>query len=285
MSERAPAKVNLTLRVLGRRPDGYHELESLVVFASPGDTVTLEPGNGVSLAIDGQRTRDLGPDDDNLVVRAARAAARAERQLRLGRFVLTKSLPVAAGLGGGSADAAAALRLIRQANPESAGAVDWHSLAASIGADVPVCLASRAAMMRGLGERIWPLAPLPPAWIVLANPGVPLATADVFRELRAAPLREAIVDAPPPSFHAFDDLVAWALARTNDLEAAAVSLCPDIRRVLDALAETPEARLVRMSGSGPTCFALYATRTAAEAAAALLSSGNPGWWTMTSQLS
>jgi 4-diphosphocytidyl-2-C-methyl-D-erythritol kinase len=280
LSEPAPAKVNLSLRVLGRRPDGYHELESLVMFAGGRavDRVTLVPGGPLHFDLCGRGVDALLHDGKpNLVVRAAEAALRACPRLMLGTFRLEKHLPTAAGLGGGSADAAAALRLIRRANPADANAIDWTALAASIGADVPVCLASQASLMAGLGERVTPLPGMLPVWAVLANPGMPLETRAVFKALDAPPL-EVVQQAPLPDFAGLAELIAGLRDRPNDLEATAERLCPPVAVVREALARLDGALLARMSGSGPTCFALFASAEAAEAGARVLRSAEPRWW-------
>lgn len=288
LSETASAKINLTLKVLGRRPDGYHELDSLVAFAGPpaADRLSLEPGGQLTLEIVGSGASALSSEDvgSNLVVRAAEAARRICPDLRLGAFRLEKNLPVAAGIGGGSSDSAAALRLIRRLNPDHESAIDWHAVAASIGADVPVCLLGRFARMTGLGEHLAPLSPLPPVWAVLANPRVPLSTAPVFKALGAAPLRARPETSPPPQFHELDDLIDYLGARSNDLEAAAIPICPEVGRVRARLGSLDGMLLSRMSGSGPTCFALFATHAAAEAGARELRAVEPGWWTEAARL-
>ncbi|MFM9850273.1 MAG: 4-(cytidine 5'-diphospho)-2-C-methyl-D-erythritol kinase [Hyphomicrobiaceae bacterium] len=277
IDEQAPAKVNLSLRVLGRRPDGYHELESLVVFAAFGDRLTLHPGEAFALTMTGPFAAAL--TSDNLVATAVRRAQLADPHLRIGAFHLEKNLPVAAGLGGGSSDAAAALRALRRANPGSAMAFDWTALAAGLGADVSACLSGRPALMRGIGERLDFVARLPEAAMVLVNPRLPLGAGDVFRALGAEPLRaSAVSHAPPPAFAGFHDLVAYLQSSANDLETPAKALCPEIVRVEAALASQPAARLVRMSGSGPTCFALFASLTEADAAAAVIARHESGWW-------
>jgi 4-diphosphocytidyl-2-C-methyl-D-erythritol kinase len=283
IEELAPAKINLSLRVLGRRPDGYHELESLVVFAAFGDRLTLHRGDEFALTVSGPFAAAL--DTDNLVATAVRRAQAADPQLGVGAFHLEKSLPVAAGLGGGSSDAAAALRALRRANPDRSAALDWPALAATLGADVPVCLAGRPALMRGIGERLHVIERLPQAAIVLVNPRLPLGAGDVFRALNAAPLlASAVSNAPPPSFDSLDELVSYLRSSANDLEAPAKVLCPEIGRVQAALAAQPAARLVRMSGSGPTCFALFASRTEAGTAAAAIARHEPGWWVVATEI-
>jgi 4-diphosphocytidyl-2-C-methyl-D-erythritol kinase len=276
--EPAPAKVNLTLRVTGRRPDGYHELESLVAFARVGDRVDFEPGDTLALDVRGPFAAAAGNLADNLVLKAARELARRAPELTLGRFILTKELPVAAGLGGGSADAAAALRLLARAN-----ALDDARLAdaaRATGADVPVCLDAKARVMRGIGDVLSAPLDLPPLPAVLANPGVPLATKDVFGAFArlGAPKAVAGFDMAAPLGASVTSALA-ALARgSNDLEPAAVALCPAVAEALAALRATPDCRLVRMSGSGATCFGLYANESAAAAAAQAIAARHPGWW-------
>lgn len=282
IDELAPAKINLSLRVLGRRPDGYHELESLVAFAAVGDRLTLYPGNTFALTVTGPFSADL--DGENLVTAAVHRAQATDPQLEVGTFALEKNLPVAAGVGGGSADAAAALRALQRANRNRAS-LDWPALAAALGADVPVCLANRPAVMCGIGERLHPVARLPRVPIVLVNPRLPLGAGEVFRALNASPLQApAVSNASPPSFAGLDDLVSHLQAAANDLEAPAKQLCPAIERVQAALAAQSGARLVRMSGSGPTCFALFDNRAEAESAAAMLAKHEPGWWVVATEI-
>lgn len=271
----APAKVNLYLHVTGRRPDGYHLLDSLVVFAGLGDTVTVAPADTLSLGVDGPRAVDVPTGADNLVLRAAEALRRAARPTPAGaRITLTKRLPVAGGIGGGSADAAAALRLLHALWCPDLAPARLHDLAAGLGADVPVCLARRPALMSGIGERLAPAPALPPAWLVLVNAGVPVPTGPVFAGLRgfgpAAPaLPGRIADAA--------GLAALLAARRNDLEAPAQARAPVIATVLAALRAQPGCLLARMSGSGGTCFGLFGTAAAADRAAAALAR-IPGWW-------
>jgi 4-diphosphocytidyl-2-C-methyl-D-erythritol kinase len=266
--ELARAKVNLVLHVTGRRPDGYHLLDSLVAFPELGDRLEAEPAAGLSLTLAGPFAGALGAGADNAVLRAAAFLRPAGRGAALR---LAKALPVAAGLGGGSADAAAALRLLARlwgvAPPAAAQAL-------ALGADVPVCLAAQPARMRGIGERLDPVA-LPPFWIVLANPGVPLATAAVFAALRA---RDNPPMPDPPRFADAAALVAWLGERRNDLEAPARALAPAVGMVLAALASRPGCALARMSGSGATCFGLFAGGVPARAAADALRAAEPGWW-------
>ena len=282
IEEPANAKINLTLRVHGQRPDGYHEIESLVVFAHYGDRLALHPGAAVSLRLTGAFAADIV--GTNLLETTMQRLALAAPGLRLGSVELEKNLPVAAGLGGGSVDAAALLRAIRRATPEAAPAVDWLAVAQGLGADVPVCLRGAPALMWGIGECIVPLPALPEAWVVLANPRLPLTAGDVYRRLGAGPVPQMMHAPEMQSFPAIDDLVAYAAARGNDLESAAIALCPQIADVKAALAAAPGALMVRMSGSGPTCFALFATPAHADAAAAAIARREPGWWVVATQI-
>jgi 4-diphosphocytidyl-2-C-methyl-D-erythritol kinase len=275
--ETARAKVNLTLRVLGRRSDGYHELESLVVFADVGDGIEFLPGVPPAVSVHGPFAGVIA--GTNIATLALQRADAAATGIELGAVAIEKRLPVAAGLGGGSADAAAVLRAIRRANPTRAGAVDWHAVAASLGADVPVCLRSSAQFMWGTGHDTVVLPPLPPLPAVLVNPGVPLATADVFRALAAPTLPVApVAPVPPGPFRDVAAVIAHVRGHANDLEPAAVALCPAIGTVLAALRDIPVVRMVRMSGSGPTCFALFDTAADAVDAAHQIRDREPRWW-------
>ncbi|WP_280950387.1 MULTISPECIES: 4-(cytidine 5'-diphospho)-2-C-methyl-D-erythritol kinase [Rhodomicrobium] len=283
-AELAPAKINLTLEIRGRRPDGYHELESLVLFADFGDRLEYRAGGPFSLDIEGPFAAGLD-GEGNLVERAALALWRSRGDEPAGRFRLVKSLPVAAGLGGGSADAAAVFRLL--AAKGARGKLDaLVPLAGQIGADVPCCLLSRAAIMTGIGERLHPLAPIEPVPAVLVNPMLPLATRDVFRVLSAEPLSKAPLTAPVlPKISSLADLLAYARGRGNDLEIPARRLLPVIGDVLTALAGARGALLARLSGSGPTCYALFATQAEATAAATAITDAHPGWWVQPVNLS
>ena len=269
-SERARAKVNLFLHVLGRRADGYHLLDSLAVFPDIGDTLTMAPADALQLEVTGPFGGSLN-GNDNLVLRAARALLDAASATHGATMVLDKHLPVASGIGGGSADAAAALRLLNRVWGLGLPAPQLAGIALGLGADVPVCLASEPARMGGIGELIGVAPALPHCGIVLVNPGVAVATADVFRTRPEEYAEPAVLPARWP------DAVSLAadLARlSNDLEAAAVSLCPPIGDTLAWLRAQPGCRFARMSGSGATCFGLVDT----PAAAIALGSQPPGWW-------
>lgn len=281
LRERAPAKVNLTLRVLRRRPDGRHDLDSLVAFAGCGDLLTLAPGGEATLTVEGPTAAAVGPVEDNLVLRAARALGRRVPGLSAGRFHLVKRLPAAAGLGGGSADAAAALRLLARANGLSAGDSRLHAAASETGADVAVCLAPRARVMGGVGDALGPALTLPPLFAVLVNPGVAVKTADVFAALGLAPGAEHHAPARPVDAAragALETLLPELRRSGNDLEGASAMLAPVIGDALAVLGAARGARLTRMSGSGATCFALFETCRAAARAARAIAAGHPGWW-------
>ena len=278
------AKLNLTLEVLGRRADGFHELRSLVAFAGLGDEVELEPDGALELKVEGPFAHALG--GDNLILKAAKAASDMAPNLRLGHFCLVKLLPVAAGLGGGSADAAAALRLIARANGGALTEAQLAELAPKLGSDVTVCLDSQPALITGRGEKVEAVSGFPSCGVLLANPGSPLATEAVYAALRAAPL------AAPPRHGAekldfqgdFARLLDYARPRGNDLEAPAARLTPEIREVLAALVTLQGVRIARLSGSGATCFALFATEAEAQRATAQLAAEHPAWWIAATKL-
>jgi 4-diphosphocytidyl-2-C-methyl-D-erythritol kinase len=277
--ELAPAKVNLTLAVLGRRADGYHLLDSLVVFAGIADRLTLVPGPALSLEVRGETAREAGPLDDNLVLKAARALAAQVPDLKLGRFTLEKRLPVAAGLGGGSSDAAAALRLLAKANRLKPGSAPVTKIAPMIGADVPVCIDPRPRRMRGVGEVLSAPLKMPKLAAVMVNPAVAVPTRDVFMKLGLRPggpvRRAAPARALPRGVQAF---VEYLSKHGNDLEAPAIEVQPVIAQVLRDIGESKGCLLARMSGSGATCFGIFASPRAAKAAAQGLSAAQPKWW-------
>jgi 4-diphosphocytidyl-2-C-methyl-D-erythritol kinase len=274
--ELAHAKINLTLQVLGRRDDGYHDLESLVTFADIHDTVTLEPGAGGSVAVVGPFAGYIG--GENLLVRAMNLLRGADAELQLGSVRLVKNLPVAAGIGGGSADAAAFLRAVKQANADRAASVAWVDIARRLGADVPVCFGAEPALVWGLGEETATVASLPAVSAVLVNPRVPLATADVFKALAAGPAAPSRRRPTVPELPRLVDLVGYMRAHGNGLERPAMALVPAIRDVKAALEAEPECRYAAMSGSGPTCFGIFADREQALNAARRIAGIHPGWW-------
>jgi 4-diphosphocytidyl-2-C-methyl-D-erythritol kinase len=292
LTEDARAKVNLTLRVDGRRVDGYHDLESVVAFCDCADRLTLKSGTELNLATTGPRALDCGEASDNLVLKAAQLLGERVPDLRLGEFTLDKVLPVAAGIGGGSADAAAALRLLARANKLELDDPRLIEVARLTGADVPVCLSSRACVMTGVGETLLPLS-LPKMPCVLVNPCVPVATRDVFKALG---LRhgELLVGATDVILHdpvwpeAGASIDAWIKTLTgvgNDLQKPAMRIQPVIGEVLAALGEASGARLPRMSGSGATCFAIFSDDADAQRAAQAIQRGHPQWWVHAGALS
>jgi 4-diphosphocytidyl-2-C-methyl-D-erythritol kinase len=280
----APAKINLTLRISGRRADGYHELESLVAFAPFGDRLTFSPGGPLDLDVSGPMADGAGPVADNLVLRAVRALAGRIDGLKLGRFALHKELPSGAGLGGGSADAAAALRLIAGANGISLGDARVHDAARATGADIPVCLDPRPRVMRGIGEILSDPAALPPLGIVIIHPGFALPTGPVFKALGLAPgQRYAGRSASngvgtPPLPQDREELLEWLATECNDLEAPAIATAPAVAGVLAVIAGLAGCRLARMSGSGSACFGLFDDGEAAASAAEVVAAAQPSWW-------
>lgn len=277
---RAPAKINLTLHVVRRRSDGYHDLESLVAFAGVADVLELVPGPALALEVGGPTAVAAGNPDGNLVLKAARSLMERVSGLKAGTFRLTKRLPVGAGIGGGSSDAAAALRLLAQRNDLDRGDHRLHDAARATGADVPVCLSPRSRMMRGTGDELdLHLAPRQ-LCAVLVNPGIHLDTRSVFAAMGLRNGQESSLGDHPDIGDALErEVFIEALARArNDMEPAACRLAPEVSEVLDALRGAGGARLVRMSGSGSTCFALFTDRAAARAAAAAIAAKHPHWW-------
>jgi 4-diphosphocytidyl-2-C-methyl-D-erythritol kinase len=275
ITEFAPAKINLALHVTGQRADGYHLLDSLVVFAGVGDKVSVAPAATLTLAITGPQAAALSAGNDNLVLRAARAF----RPGKGARVTLEKVLPVASGIGGGSADAAAALRALHRlwnmALPDSETVL-------ALGADVPVCLAGRPARMQGTGGIVTPLTQaLPPAWLVLVNPRLPLPTPPVFAALTQ---RHNPPLPPMPKVQTAEHLARWLRSTRNDLEPAAIALAPVVAAIIASLRATKGCLLARMSGSGATCFGLYAGADAAATAGSALADNHPDWWVTTAPI-
>lgn len=261
----APAKINLTLHVTGQRADGYHLLDSLVVFVDVGDQIVAERADQPMLTVTGPFTDGVPTDGRNLALRAAELAGMPMA------LTLDKHLPPASGIGGGSADAAAVLRAAARLGGAPVGA----ERALTLGADVPVCLGSKPVRMSGIGEGMRRIS-LPALHMVLVNPRVEVSTPEVFRRLERkdnAPMPD-VVPAWPDSLA----LIDWLTTQRNDLQDAAAQIAPEVAATLAALALLPGVQMVRMSGSGATCFALFADRNAADAAAAQLAEGNPWWW-------
>lgn len=279
-SERAPAKINLSLHLIRRRDDGYHDLESLVAFAGVGDRLTLTPAADLSLVVQGPTAAAAGDTQDNLVLRAARALASRMPDLRMGAFHLVKRLPVAGGVGGGSSDAAAALRLLARANDLPLDDAGLRDAAAEIGSDVPVCLEARARMMRGRGDELGAPLSLPPLFAVLVNPGAPLETRQVFARIGLRAGEEMGFGAHPrlPDVLSADALLSLLKRARNDMEDAASVLAPVVGHALAVLSAARGARLARMSGSGATCFALFEDCHAAARAARVIRRDHPEWW-------
>jgi 4-diphosphocytidyl-2-C-methyl-D-erythritol kinase len=289
--EDAHAKVNLTLRVVGRRVDGYHDLESVVAFADCADRLTLAPGPELKLTMSGPRAQDCGEVADNLVLKAARLLGERVPDLRCGEFSLDKVLPVAAGIGGGSADAAAALRLLARVNDLALDDARLLEVAGLTGADVMVCLGSSACIMTGIGENLLPIA-LPKMPCVLVNPRIGVATKNVFQTLglRSGELRVGVTDvlqaiAWPEEGGSLEEWVEALAIGSNDLEPPAMKLQPVIGEVIAALNATNGAWLARMSGSGATCFGIYENTADAHRAAQTIQLAHPLWWVHAGTLS
>jgi 4-diphosphocytidyl-2-C-methyl-D-erythritol kinase len=279
----APAKVNLYLHVTGRRPDGYHLLDSLVVFAGQGagDRLSFADATDLSLTITGPGAKTLTVDDDNIVLKAARLLAHKLGRAPRAAITLEKHLPVAAGIGGGSADGAATLRGLLKLWSATLDEATLREIGLQLGADLPVCLAGRPTQMSGIGEILAPAVKLPPAWLVLVNPRIALSTPAVFKARNgdftpAAPLTDSPKDAK--------ELAAVLDQRRNDLAPPAIALEPTVGQMLDAIAVTEGCLLSRMSGSGATCFGLYEDQAAAENAAQALAAHHPDWWIAASQI-
>ncbi len=269
ISRVAPAKINLTLHVTGQRDDGYHLLDSLVMFTSLGDKVTVAPADNLSLTINGPFAAGLDAGEDNLVLRAARLFG-VDRGAAI---TLTKNLPVASGIGGGSADAAATLHALSAlwdvALPDNAAIL-------ILGADVPVCMTAQLSRMRGIGDQVVGLGPAPMLDLLLVNPNVGVSTPTVFKSL--ASKSNAPMDGDMPDPFDIDDWVQWVVAQRNDLQAPAQATAPVITGVLAALSGQNGCTLARMSGSGATCFAIFEDGDMRDAAATALRATHPDWW-------
>jgi 4-diphosphocytidyl-2-C-methyl-D-erythritol kinase len=276
----APAKLNLYLHVGAPAADGYHPICSLMAFADLGDLVSTFEAEAFCLRVNGPFAADLGHDHDNLVLRAARALiAEVRRPVAPAGISLEKRLPVASGLGGGSSDAGAALRLLRETLSLKVDNARLEAMAASLGADGAACLWGAPTIAQGRGERLSAAPGLPPLDVVLANPRVPVSTAEVYRRFDAAGRFSDVT--PPPAPDAFEDatdLAAWLAGQRNDLESSAIAVAPQVGTVLETLAGEPETLLARVSGSGGTCFALCASDIEAESLAERLEAMAPHWW-------
>lgn len=278
LTEFAPAKINLFLHVVGRRADGYHELDSLIAFADCHDVIRVDPGKDLTLTIEGPFGDDIGDiadNGDNLVLRAARALIEIDGMPRGAAITLVKNLPVASGIGGGSADAAATLRALIHHWNLNLSPKTLATIGLSLGADVPVCLFGRPARVQGIGEQISAADPLPDVGLVLVNPGIAVSTKEVFAARQGAFSHKAHI---PPALCTSQDLVAVLADTQNDLAPPAIGLSPQIAMVLDQLVAHDDCLLARLSGSGATCFGLYSESDAATRAARSIKSENPTWW-------
>ncbi|MGE4351395.1 MAG: 4-(cytidine 5'-diphospho)-2-C-methyl-D-erythritol kinase [Bdellovibrionales bacterium] len=273
----APAKINLYLHITGKREDGYHYLDSLVAFTNIGDTLRLEEAPTFSFTLEGPMAKELAAFDpeSNLAVRAVRLLASELNKPLTGKLTLIKNLPIASGIGGGSTDAAGALRLFaaREAMPPDAALL--QSIAASLGQDIPCCLSAESCYFKDIGDVTDPGPALPLTHLIMVNPNKSLPTPSVYKARTGSFSPISRLNETPQTPQELADLLA---ARTNDLTSAAISLCPEIQQVLEALQKCPECLLARMSGSGATCFALFPDRSAAKSAAAALFQNHPEWW-------
>ncbi len=278
----APAKINLYLHVTGKRDDGFHLLDSLVAFAAIHDSLTIEPAPGLELFIDGPFGSGLPASSDNLVYRAAERLRSLAGISEGARITLYKNLPIASGIGGGSADAAAAIKGLVRLWGIHPGHHDLSGLALGLGADVPICLYGQAAFMGGIGEQIEPLSGFPDVPMVLVNPGVGVSTPAIFKARKADFSPSCRFDASPASIEDFINILKDG--RANDLALPAIQTEPVIGDVLETLEATAGCRLARMSGSGATCFGLYDNQTDADNAAAKIKAARPNWWSVATRL-
>jgi len=278
----APAKINLALHVTGRRPSGrhkggYHELDTLAVFSdSLRETVSVEVADGVRLQVEGPFAASVPHDETNLVIAAARIFFSTAGNGNNTLLSLNKTMPAGAGLGGGSADAAATFHALNQYFKTGLDDQKLAELGAGLGADVPMCVYAKALRARGIGEVIEQLSTIPPLPLVLVWPGKPLSTASVFARLRN--ISNTALPRLPAAFAAVQDVVAYLAGTRNDLQAAAIEAEPAIADALEALAATDQCLLARMSGSGSACFGLYPSKAEADAAGRLIGAAHPGWW-------
>jgi 4-diphosphocytidyl-2-C-methyl-D-erythritol kinase len=269
----APAKVNLTLHVTGQRDDGYHLLDSLVVFTDCGDRLVIEEANELSLTVTGPYAKNLGDDPDNLILRAARMLSGTKGA----RITLEKNLPIASGVGGGSSDAAATLRALSAFWSEP-----LPDAPEALGADVPVCLRGFPTRMTGIGETLSDVPMLPPCWLVLVNPGVQVPTPKVFAALKDKQNRAMPVDLP--DFGSTHDFAAWLNWMRNDLETPAMQVQPVVATVLAALKTQKGCLFARMSGAGATCWGLFDDPEIAQRAADTITEQRPNWWCQATEI-
>jgi 4-diphosphocytidyl-2-C-methyl-D-erythritol kinase len=281
----APAKINLYLHVTGRRADGYHLLDSLAVFAGIHDTIVARENDSLALSLSGPfgsaLSASAGGESDNLVLRAAKLLRERAGAKAGAAITLVKRLPVASGIGGGSADAAATLLACDALWKTRVAKPDLAAMALQLGADVPICLHGRAAFFGGIGEEIADAPKLPQAFLILVNPGIPLSTAEVFRARKGSFGNAGRFSNAPKDAAGFAQILG---TRRNDLSEAAIGLCPVLSQVLEALAGAKGCLLSRMSGSGATCFGLFATEAGAKDAAREIGAQQPRWWVTASAL-
>ncbi len=276
--EQANAKINLTLEILGKRDDGYHELRSLVAFADFGDELSFAHANEFSLEIEGPFAADL--EGENLIEKAVNFVRLKGINIPGGCFHLMKKLPVASGIGGGSADAAAALRLVLRSFNVEASTLNFSEIASALGADIPVCMDQNPVFMTGIGEHLSPVAVFPKLPAVLINPGVPVSTGMIFKTLNAAPLSAGFktVQCPGQKFSSLRDVVQYMSEHENDLQPIAMELEPAIAAILSLLEKQEGIHISRMSGSGATCFGIFENMDQANTAASNIADARSGWW-------
>ena len=278
----APAKLNLCLRIVGKRPDGFHLLQSLVMFAEAGDTLEIAPAHDLTLELQGVFAAGLKQDSaDNLVLRAAKALQARHGITKGAKLRLDKNLPIGAGFGGGSSDAAAALKALCQFWEIKASLAELEAIAEELGSDVKSCLRASSLWMEGVGEELSAVNVAFPIWVVLVHPRKPLLTADVYRAFKPP---FATKQTLPPKIANWKALLALADAMPNALQAPALGLMAEIAQVLDVIGKTDACKLARMSGSGAGCFGLYDNEMAAKTAATYIASKQPNWWCIASSL-
>lgn len=277
----APAKINLFLHLTGRRDDGYHLLQSVMVFVDVGDSLEFSPHDSLFLDVDGPFAGDMPPPHENLIYRAAQMLAAEFKTTPRGAVRLTKNLPVASGIAGGSADCAAALKGFAKLWGFSDERDRIHRIGQQLGADVPACLVAKPVWAEGIGEKMMPLHDMPALHFVLANPMVATPTPEVFRRYRNR-------FCPPIQFSgrkkSMQEWIADIKRYRNDLTDPAMEVTPEIRTVLQALQETPNCQVARLSGSGATCFGIYEHAETARAAVNKLKMDHPRWWVSTANL-
>ncbi len=276
--QKARAKINLTLEVLGKRNDGYHELRSLVAFTDFGDDLSFQPGEDFSLTIDGQFASDL--QGDNLIEKAAIYCLQRFDGISTGHFHLRKNLPVASGIGGGSADAAAALHLLIQNSNLDISMLDFPEIAVVLGADIPVCLKQKPVLMTGIGENLLPVDNFPALAAVLINPLAPVSTGTIFKKLNASPVCSDFQSSKSDklSFSDLDEVLDYMSDHQNDLQSIAAGLEPAIGNILSLLEIQNGCQIARMSGSGATCFGVFKNLNQAQSAASNIKKQYPDWW-------